>query len=116
MAARSRQVGNGLAPSVMGVENLKGFRVQLLSQPQNPMSVAGIVRGHGEHSKARHASALFERAAVPADDELLVAALPQAAGQQQDLVLPAPHFFAGVNVNDFHSVRQSYQFSILSYQ
>ncbi|PYU88727.1 MAG: hypothetical protein DMG25_19660 [Acidobacteria bacterium] len=62
------------------------------------------MREHGEHSKARTASALFERAAVRADDQLLVAALPQTVGQQQDLVLPAPHFFAGVDVDDFHSV------------
>ena len=86
----------------MGVDNLEWLELSEPPQLEDAVSLARVVRWHRENSKAGTSSALLERTALRANDELLVAALPQPVGQQQELMLPAAQFPARVEMCDLH--------------
>ena len=88
----------------MRVDNLEWLEFNEPPQLEDAVSLARVVRRHRENSKAGASSALLQRTALRADDELLVAALPQPVGKQQELMLPAAQFPARVEMCDLHYV------------
>lgn len=67
----------------MGVKNGEGLCQEKLPKLYNPVRVSGVVRRKGKHTQAFLMRALQEQAIFPANNYLLVAALPKAAGKQQ---------------------------------
>jgi hypothetical protein len=88
----------------VGVKNPEGLHQQKLPKLHDPVRVCGVVCRQGKYSQAFLMRPRLERAILRTNDPLVVAALLKAAGEQQQLSLTAPQFFAGVDVDHLHSL------------
>jgi len=71
-----------VASAVVGVQDVESLRLYSFTELKNPMGMRRVARRQRKNPEACALRASFECAALRANDELLVATLPQALGQK----------------------------------
>ena len=66
------------------------------------MGVTRVVLRQSKDLEVLAERARLERACFRADNQLLVSAVAESAGEQEELVLPSAQFACRVEMNDFH--------------